>query len=155
MKKRFLVLIYFSVALIVLFANTNTIAQCNGFNKKKCMPKLLPFEHNGNTSSSEMANGEMMSLLMTFSPGKDYRILLCAEENLGKVQFRMVDANKKIFFDTKNKEYVDHFDFAVKSTQQMTVEITVPASTKPHSQKGCVSVMVGSKKRVALNPRDN
>ncbi|HEX8515336.1 MAG TPA: hypothetical protein VF868_03995 [Bacteroidia bacterium] len=123
-------------------------AQCDKFVKKKCMPKILPFTHNGQFNGSTMAAGKNAEFNMTFSAGQAYRILVCAEPVLGDVAFKVLDQSRKVLYDSKQNDYTDFWDFKMKNTQQLIVQVDVPASASSSSTppSGCVSVMVGFKK---------
>ena len=116
--------------------------------KKKCIPNIQPFTQSGQMNTTKLSSGQSTELLLTFSSGQDYRILICSEEVLGAVTFRVKDMSKKIIFDSKVNDYPDFWDFKVQSTQQFTVEVTVPPSDSPSSiaPSGCVSIILGFKK---------
>jgi hypothetical protein len=134
------------VSTFPLFAN----AQCNSFTKKKCMPQLAPYVHNGQLNSTSLAPGEVAELMMTFYSGQDYRILVCAQEVLGEVGFKVMDSEKNVLFNSKEKDNAKFWDFNVKSTQQLIIEVSVPeVKSSPSSvvQTGCISVLVGFKNK--------
>jgi hypothetical protein len=131
--------------LILPFAS---FSQCNVFVKKKCMPKIQPFTNNGQMNTSMVEAGQSTRLDLTCYSGQDYRILVCAQEILGEVTFKVFDATRKVIFESKDHDNTDFWDFKSRSTQQLTVEVNVPKSDNPSSvpPSGCVSVMVGFKK---------
>jgi hypothetical protein len=135
-------------SLIMAFQGSSAIAQCNTFVKKKCMPKILPFTHNGQLNASTLAAGQSSDYNMTFYAGQAYRILVCSEPILGDVTFKVLDQSKKVVFDSKDNDYPDFWDFKVKNTQQFIVHVDIPRSESGASvpPSGCVSVMVGFKK---------
>jgi hypothetical protein len=137
-----------SAISIVAFFSTVGMAQCPAFVKKKCMPNIQPFTQNGQMNSSTLSSGQKTELKLTFSSGQDYRILVCSEEILGEVTFKVKDLAGKILFDSKDFDNPDFWDFKVQSTQQFTVVVTVPPSNSPSSvpPSGCVSIIVGFKK---------
>ena len=134
-----------AVAFLAIVLNTNANAQCNGFTKKKCMPTLAPYIHNGQLNSTTLMAGETAELLMTFYSGQDYRISVCGQEQLGKIQFNLLDVNKKLLFSSKDHNLATTWDFNVKSTQQIIVEVIVPEVKAAISPSGCVAVLVGFK----------
>lgn len=130
--------------LVLPFAS---VAQCNTFVKKKCMMKIQPFTHNGQMNTSTLTAGQNTELNMTFYSGQSYRILVCSQETLEDVSFKVMDMSHKIVFDSKQNDSPDFWDFKVKNTQQLIVHVDVPqAGTSSTPQSGCVSVMVGFKK---------
>jgi hypothetical protein len=143
---------YFMKAFVAIgfiaFSSTVTIAQCNTFVKKKCLPKIAPFTQNGQMNTSTLSAGQKTTLNLTFYSGQDYRILVCAQEDLGDVTFRIMDLQHKVIFDSQKNDSPDFWDFKVKNTQEFIVEVQVPQSesTSTIPPSGCVSVMVGFKK---------
>ena len=136
-----------AMCLVVLFSTTG-FSQCNNFVKKKCMPNILPFMHNGQTNTATLAAGQSSEMKLTFYSGQGYRILVCAQSVLGTVAFKIMDLSHKVVFDSKENDNPDFWDFKVKSTQQFIVQVAVPPSDSYGSvpPSGCVSVLVGFKK---------
>lgn len=122
-------------------------SQCKGFAKKNCLPKVAPFTHNGQLNSTTLIAGQKVQLEMTFYSGQNYRILVCAQEVLGKVDFKLLDADKNVVFNSKDNGSPDHWDFNLKSTQQLFIEVDVPEMDAPNgiTPSGCVALLVGFK----------
>lgn len=135
-------------SLLIAFPFTAAVAQCNTFIKKKCMYKIQPFTNNGQMNTSTVTAGQNSEMNMTFYAGQAYRILVCSEEALGEVSFKVMDMSHKVVFDSKQNDLPDFWDFKVKNTQQFIVHVDVPTSSSPSTVQpsGCVSVMVGFKK---------
>ena len=133
---------------IITLAYSASYAQCSAFVKKKCMPKIQPFQQNGQINSSSMTSGQKTAMNLTFYSGQDYRILVCGQPQLGELTFKVFDSNRKLVFDSQKNNYPDFWDFKVKKTQQLIVEVQVPESESTSSvlPTGCVSIMVGFKK---------
>lgn len=140
------------VGIIAFFAlmsaSLTSIAQCNSYIKKKCLPNLLPFTHNGQMSTTTVTAGQSAEVNLTFYSGQDYRIYICAQEILGECSFKVMDQSRKVVFDSENHGNPDFWDFKVKSTQQFIVEVKTPVSESTNSiiPSGCVTVLVGFKK---------
>lgn len=122
--------------------------QCKEYVKKKCMFKISPFMQNGQVNVSTLSAGQNSEMNVTFYAGQDYRILVCSEEVLGDVSFKVMDMSHKVLFDSKENNSPDFWDFKVKNTQQLIVHVDIPQSASSASipPSGCVSVMVGFKK---------
>ena len=123
-------------------------AQCKGFVKKACIPKVPPYTHNGQLNNAVMSAGEKAELQMTFYSGQEYRIVVCAQEVLGKVNFKVYDSSRNEIYDSQDGKDNSVWNFKVAATQQLTIEIETPALDSPHElgPSGGVSVLVGFKK---------
>jgi hypothetical protein len=145
MKTTFKILIS---GFICLAMSGVSMAQCNQFAKKSCMPELNPFTHNGQLNIQQMAPGEEAELDLTFYSGMSYKLLICAQEILGKAQFQVYDNKNKMVFDNKDHNYAKFWEFEVASTQQMKVVVIIPPAPKAAndlSKTGCAAVLVGFK----------
>lgn len=142
--KRIIATLIFAIALLGF---NQADAQCNSYAKKKCIPSLNPYIHNGQLNSTSLTPGETAELIMSFYAGQEYRVLTCSQEVLGDVWFRILDAQHNQLFNSKDAKE-KYFDFNVKSTQQLIVEVNVPDQKASHGivEQGCVSVLVGFKK---------
>ncbi|MCB0428748.1 MAG: hypothetical protein H6585_13805 [Flavobacteriales bacterium] len=135
---------------IALLMPASGFAQCKAFTKKVCNPILSPYTHNGQLNSAILAEGETAELLLTFYAGQNYRVAVCAQEVIGDVEFRLMDANRNLIFDNTQHDMANSWDFNVKSTQQIIVEINVPKRSESGKAvsmvpTGCVSILVGFK----------
>lgn len=137
------------IALLIAAAFPFTAAaQCKGFVKKTCLPKMLPYTHNGQLNNAVMTAGDKAELQMTFYSGQQYRIVVCAQEVLGKVSFKVYDSSRKEIYDSNDGKDHSTWDFKVAATQQLTLEIIAPDLDSPNKlvPSGCVSVLIGFKK---------
>ncbi|RLD61674.1 MAG: hypothetical protein DRJ01_07495 [Bacteroidetes bacterium] len=130
----FLVLISFS-----LFSN----AQCDVFAKqKKWKEKLSPYTHNGVYVTQKINQGETIELYKTFFSNQDYRILICSDNNLPKIEFQILDINRNIIFDNKKNNFSNIWDFYFNTNLQTIVSIHVPKD-KNNNKSGCIAVLIG------------
>jgi len=132
-----------------LFAANTVEAQCSKtWVRKKCIPKIAPFIHNGQMNSTVMREGQSADLSLTVYSGQDYRILICHDEVLENVAFKLYDNNKKVIFDSRDHNDTDVWDFKVKTTMQLRIEVEVGKNedtTTGITNSGCVSILVGFK----------
>lgn len=138
--------IFFRLSLFVLLTLQfpfTAFSQCSNFVKNKCTPKLKPYLFTGQAHNTTLLSEDRTELTMTFYSGQNYRIMVCTEASLGKVQFKLKDANNNIFFT--NKGYGNFWDFNVQTTQELTIEVITPPSDKDIDESGCVSILVGFK----------
>ncbi len=134
------------IVLILAISFTNVYSQ-KRFVKNKCLPVLKPFVYNGQLNSANLAEGDIAELLLTFYGGQDYRILVCSQEVLGNVEFKLFDTNKNLIFSNKDHDYINYWDFTSNTTQQLVVRVKVPKQEDSGDikQSGYVSILVGFK----------
>lgn len=136
-------------AIFCLAVTTDVVSQCSKtWVRKKCVPKVSPFIHDGNMNSTMLKEGGTMTSVMTFYSGQDYRILVCAEETLENVSFLVSDMTGKVLFDSKAHDNTDFWDFKVKTTTEMRVEVFAGTNDSDDGEmSGCVSILVGFKSK--------
>ena len=125
-------------------------AQCKSFVKKKCLPSLAPFITNGQINTAVLSPGDSTAVPLNFFENTEYRIIVCNQEVLGKISFKVFDANNKLVFHNKTLNYVTQWDFKSLSNQTLSLVVEVPEETENHSQimqSGCVSIIIGFKKK--------
>ena len=144
------------IALVVglilssLVISSDANAQCKKYTKKYCLPSLSPYIHNGQLTSAVLIPGDSADVAMTFNAGKEYRIIVCNQEQIGKVQFKILDNTRKVLYKSDEKEENPSWDFKVDNTQQLTIQLLVPKMEKSNQKTsmvptGCVSLLVGFK----------
>ena len=134
----------FLAAILSSFVLTG-YSQCKGFTRKNCVPNLDPYIYNGQVNSTILNEGDIAELMLTFYANQDYRIFVCAEENLSDLQFKLMDRDRNVIFNNKDHDFIQYWDFSSKATQQLIVEVIVPEtdSKNPEIESGCVSILVG------------
>jgi hypothetical protein len=131
------------IAGFLYFGQSSLFAQCKSFTKNECKPKLNPYIYNGQLNSAMLNQGDIAELMLSFYSNQDYRIVVCSDE-LGQVKFRLLDMNGSEVFSNSDHNYIDHWDFTTNSTQQLTIEVSIPENTSNEMVKsGCVSILVG------------
>lgn len=137
------------LTIIILFAafTYDAAAQCKGFAKKSCLPELGSYTHDGNYHAAVLVEGEEAELYKTFYADMDYRVAICGADNLPNVEFKIMDANKNVLFNSRDADYPKTWDFKLQSSQQLKLVVKVTsfnqAGETPAS--GCVSIMFGFK----------
>lgn len=122
-------------------------AQCRKYTKKSCVPKLDPYIFNGQVNSALLNEGDIAELMLTFYADQEYRVLVCGEDQLGGISFKLKDTNDKVLFDNTKHEMAEFWDFSSNTTQQIIVELQVPESDESGDKlkNGCVAILVGFK----------
>ena len=144
------ILLTTGIVLVSFVFTIEANAQCKKYTKKYCLPSLSPYMHNGQLTSAILNPGDSADVAMTFNAGKEYRILICAQDQIGKVQFKVLDKSRKVLYKSNPEESNPHWDFKVINTQQFIVQLTVPAMEKSNQKNnlvpnGCVALLVGFK----------
>ena len=143
-----------SLTICVILASfvftINANAQCKRYTKRECLPSLSPYMHNGQLTSAVLYPGDSADVALTFNAGKEYRILVCNQEQIGNVQFKVLDKSRKVLYKSDPKNANPSWDFKVANTQQFIVQLTVPAMKKSNQKNnlvpnGCVALLVGFK----------
>lgn len=97
-------------------------------------------------NSSVLKEGGKMQSTLTFYSGQDYRILICSEETLENVTFVVTDMNGMVIFDSKLKNNTDVWDFKVKTTTELRIEVDAGKNEGGDgTATGCVSILIGFK----------
>lgn len=130
----------------IVAASIASSAQCTSFTKKKCMPELLPYIHNGQMNTVNLAPGESASTKASFYSGQDYKILVCPHKILENVYFEIRNSDDELVY-TSRENKKEGWNFNVGSTQELSINVFVPPAESPNGmvQSGCVSVLIGFK----------
>lgn len=142
MKSLIKIFITLSLLFIALpfFAN----AQCEQFAKQNIWKtKLKPYVHNGIYTTKKLAQGETIELYKTFFSNQDYRILVCADTNLPKIEFKVLDINRNVIFDNRDNNLSNIRDFYFNTNLQTIISIHVPVIKAIDKKSGCVAVLIG------------
>ncbi len=135
MKMKSLIIGFVALMISATVAN----AQCKTL-IKNAIPKLAPFTHNGQMNTETLPEGGVADFKLSCFKGLTYRINVVAEAVLGKVTFKVIDEDNEEVYNSKDAA-TQVWDFAVSSSQDLTVEISVPLNDK--NLKGCVALVVG------------
>lgn len=134
-------------ALLSLTAVSEVKSQCVKYTKNTCAPKLEPYIFNGQINSALLNEGDIAELVLTFYADQEYRVMICAEDQLGEVSFKLRDTNDQVLFDNSEHKNAESWDFTSNTTQQIIVELEVPESDVETDKlrNGCVSILIGFK----------
>lgn len=133
--------------LVIMLGLTVGYSQCKGFTKKECVPQIKPFTYNGQLNMAVLNPGDVAELVVTFYKGQDYRLFVCSQEILGKVEFKLLDSERNELFYNKDHDYVNYWDFHSNATQQLIIQVIVPQIEDELAivASGCVSILIGFK----------
>ncbi|HDP75949.1 MAG TPA: hypothetical protein ENN49_08785 [Bacteroidales bacterium] len=141
--------IYILVSAVVLFLAlpSSSNAQCKNFAKKICRLELSPYVHDGNYNAAILTEGEDAELFKTFYAGQQYRISVCGSETLNKIEFMVMDVDRKVLYTNAKNNFATSWDFRVENTQQLIILVKVPVTSSKNEElkSGCVAIMFGLK----------
>ena len=122
-------------------------AQCKNFAKKVCKLELNPYIHDGNFNAAILTEGEDAELFKTFYAGQEYRISVCGSESMPRVEFIVMDVDRKVLYTNAKSNFSTSWDFKVEATQQLIIVVKVPSSDDKNAEitSGCVAIMFGLK----------
>lgn len=138
---------------IICFTISNSgIAQCRSI-VKVGIQKLLPYTHNGQINNVTIKDGKPTEIHLSFYKGLYYKLQICSEKSVGKVNFRVLDeSNTEVYNSATSGENADFWNFYSNSSQDLVIELK-PA--EPTAKGGCVAVLVGMQIPKSNNPIRN
>jgi len=141
------ILILSIILAIISIASFKAHAQCKQFAKNTCKVGLAPYQHDGNYHAAILLEGEEAELYKTFYSNTDYRIGVCGANNLGNIEFIIVDGTGKVLYNNKLHSYDWKWDFKLDASQQLKIVIKIPVSATQGQDpmEGCVAIMFGFK----------
>ena len=134
------------ITLFVLLLNVNnSFSQCRNFAKKECKPKLENYVHDGNYNGVILSQGEEIELHKAFFSGQKYRMVICQEDHLPPIHFKVMNSDLEVLFDNKDSGYIGIYDFELEksTTLIISVEFVQNQDQKDDSISGCVAILFG------------
>ena len=137
------------ICIIFALVPFSIYGQCKQFAKNTCKVGLSPFQHDGNYHAAILLEGEEAELYKTFYSDTQYRIGICGANNLGQIEFSIVDGNGKALYNNKFHGYDWKWDFKLESSQQLKIVVKVPVANgmADEPKEGCVAIMFGFKEK--------
>ncbi|MFW5753924.1 MAG: hypothetical protein ACOCV9_03905 [Marinilabiliaceae bacterium] len=119
-------------------------AQCGQFARSVVKPELAPFLHDGNLNATILGEGEQLVLKKTVFDGMKYRLVVMGVSELPPLRFKLKDSRGQVLFDNKKHDFASKWDFDVKTTQNVSVDIEVTEDDDRNTNTGgCVAVLFG------------
>lgn len=134
--------------LIVLLAVTGYVfPQCAGYAQKWCPKQLADgaYQPSPQLLTAAMGQGESTKINMNFFKGHDYRLVFCAEEHLGNLGVKVMSSKGEVLFNNADHDNAIFWDFSMKSSQRLVIEVTAPGASEQEVMEGCVAIAVGLK----------
>lgn len=137
-----------SVCILCLAFHFGAVAQCKSV-VKDGIQKLSPYQHNGQVNNVTIKDGKTAEIHLSFYKGLYYKLQISSDKSLGKVNFRVLDENKKEVYNSSTDQS-ESWNFYSNSSQELVVEL-IPSEPK----KGCAAVLVGMQIPKKSNPIRN
>lgn len=144
-----------TILLIAMFVfsfaiSTLGIAQCKSV-VKAGIQKLTPYTHNGQINNVTINDGKPAEIHLSFYKGLYYKLQICSEKSVGKVNFRVLDeSNTEVYNSETGGDNADFWNFYSNSSQDLVIELKPAVNSK-----GCVAVLVGMQIPKSNNPIRN
>lgn len=135
----------YAILVLALAAAFTVDAQCRSFVKNNCGEDMGAYVPSENFNAAKLLAGDGAEIDLTFYADEDYRLLVCAHDILGDVEFQLIDGDSQVLHDNSEHGYDPKFDFRVAGTQELTLRIQVPPSDSKINPQGCVAILVGRK----------
>ena len=141
MRLRFICTLAF-LGLFAIGAN----AQCRSFAKKTCENQLDGYMLSGRMYGGYMSQGQEVDIVVVLNGGQAYRLVSCSKPNLGQIRVQLIDSHNKVVFDNVDHDFVQNWDFEVKSTQEFTIRTFIPSADKTATTvRDCSIMLIGNK----------
>ena len=134
------------VVIFLVFGLNSGYSQCRHFAKTNCKPRLENFIHDGNYNAVVLNLGEEVELHKVFFGNQKYRIVLCPEEHLPAVHFKIMSTDQQIIYDNKSDAYSDTYDFELDESATLIISIKFVQENGEEfdrSISGCVAMLFG------------
>jgi len=133
--------------LFLILISFQGLPQCDQLVSQECIPKLGTFTDIGKKNIAVLLPGDTAEIGVTFFRAHQYRVVVSAQQELGKVSFRLLDDKSgAVLFDSKTYNSPKFWDFNVQATQNVTIQLIVPKVPATQvAQTGCVALLVGFK----------
>lgn len=127
-----------------------TQAQCRWFAKTMGLANLdtATFHHDGRFNAIMLMDGQEIEFFKTVNAGNDYRFLLVADTIFkAPLHFTVMDFERNVIFRNDSGTNNRFWDFSEQQNRRLIISVSLPAEITGEMQaKGCVAVLVGSKK---------
>ncbi|MFP4041713.1 MAG: hypothetical protein ACLFPH_05565 [Bacteroidales bacterium] len=144
MKKLYNSIFILFLLMIIPF---NGQSQCKHFAKQICKQELEPYIHDGNYNAAVLTEGESAEMYKTFYSGQNYRVAICAANNLPDIHFQILDVDRNVLYDNSKDDFDSTWDFYPENSQQLIISLKVKNSDQDTEEpvSGCVAIMIGLK----------
>lgn len=156
MKKFIYVGFALFLSLISFSSYSQTRQSCVEYHLRRCKAD----DNKGYSVAEEsrsalMLKGQSSEFRFIIYQGKDYRITICGDDELGPhLQYQIIDwETNEVLYDNKDFNYVREFEFTVLMSKTVRIVVSIPsendgigggnASLRPKSTAmGCVGVLI-------------
>lgn len=136
------------IAILFFFAGSKTVdAQCKEFARNECKPLLEGYMHDGNYNGVVLNIDEDVELHKAFFSGQRYRLVVCKEDFLPTIHFKVLNSNFDVLYDNKEDGYSNRYDFQLEESENLIISMKFVNEGEEYdkSMNGCVVMLFGLK----------
>ena len=139
------IIIFFIVFTSVLALNAQENVSCRDFTQNGVTiltdNDFLP---DGRFNSIKLSQGDKIEIYKPFYSGRDYFLVITAEENLPGVTVEVKDISRKVIFQSDKPSNLQEFKYTPEKNQNLIISVKVTTSEELEATaQGCVAVVVG------------
>ncbi len=136
-----------SLFFINMFFIHTTYAQCTDFVVSEGFSTLDTSQYipEGRFDVMVLSQGDYLKVYKSFFRGKTYRIAVCGDDNLGKLNFKIKSMQGEVIYDNKNSGLKKIWDYTSDKNQNLIIRVELPHSGGSIPKSGCVAVILGYK----------
>ncbi|MEA2042379.1 MAG: hypothetical protein U9N85_07485 [Bacteroidota bacterium] len=138
------------VLILVAFVlnSGQAYSQCLNFAKSKGFTTLdtATYIPEGRLSALPLSEGDNMDVYKSFFKGKTYKIVVVGADNIPQPDFKVVNFQQQVIFDSKKNNNTNSWEFTSQQNQNLIISATIPMPGDANNiQTGCIAVIVGFK----------
>lgn len=128
-----------TLTLSIGFSEISVAQQCKELVDKN-VSQVSPYILNGQLNSATINQKQKIEFQLFFYKGLNYKVFVASDENLGSVEYRVLDGDKNEVYNSKTGG-AGAWVFNVATSQDLVFEVVSTGTDV--QKKGCVAVIVG------------
>ncbi len=138
-----------TLLLIIIFAIkfNNIYAQCMDFVTSTGFQILdtAKYVPEGRFDAMTLSQGDYLKVYKSFFRGKTYRIVICADKNIPKLNFKVQSMQGEIIYENTAAENSETWEYTSDKNQNLIIKVIIPSAENTKPKSGCVAVILGYK----------
>ena len=136
---------FLALTIFGAFLSIDSHAQCLDFAKTKGFAKLDTsiYIPDGRLNSLPLSEGDDLDVYKPFFRGRKYKVVVVSQDNLPNINFKVVNFQRQVIFDSKVKGNSNGWEFVSDKNQNLIINVEIPKPTTGNPKTGCIAVVVG------------